>query len=219
MTMMSRNSGCLRLSRKEWLLVGAAVLAMAMFAVSGAAATTSQTTLTSETSPTSTSAISSRSLQEGSDTTFRNPRAPSRRTPDDVPEPNSIPQSELQALLLLQNENNRINATANREKDQADGNGGNGGDPRRRFLMAVIFIPTICLVLGTFVLFRAKKHFRNSGSNTETEGLFQTQNDKEFVAQENLQEQPPPPPPKQSSSYHDSVSDEGSFAEIRKNVI
>ena len=143
---------------------------------------------------TTTTTASSRNLQSSS-SSFTNPRAPSRRTPDGVAEPNSISVEELQALLLSNHKPGGL-ASNNRE---GGGENDDDSDSRKKFLLFVILLPTLALVVGAYVLFRVRK--TKTRDMTEAEGLFQTQDETQ------QQEQPYQDVPKQG------------FAERRPNVI
>lgn len=137
---------------------------------------------------------------------FSNPRAPLHRTPDDQPEPQAISQAELQALWLqhmsppLGEINNRDDTAGGDDDDHA----------RRRFLLFVILLPAAAFVLGAYVVARPQKRIlswrkqRRHDGNTETEGLFQTTDERKLGP-----EQP----------YKDDNVPKKGFAEIKRNVI
>lgn len=137
---------------------------------------------------------------------FSNPRAPLHRTPDDQPEPQAISQDELQALWLQYMSPPPLGTINNRD-DTA--NGDDDDHARRRFLLFVILLPAAAFVLGAYVLARSQKGIlsrqrrQRQDETAETEGLFQTTDEKELGP-----EQP----------YHDKVPKKG-FAEIKRNVI
>ena len=162
-----------------------------------------------------------RRIQQSTTTTitmdFANPRAPLHRTPDNVPEPNAIPAEELQALWLQQQSPllNGDKGATNREEPA--GEDSNEGNPRRRFLLFAILLPTVAFVLGAFVLLRPNQGLvwrqvaERRNNNTETEGLFQTP------------EEPSPPPttntPEQPYRDDAGAVPEKGYAEITRNVV
>ena len=145
--------------------------------------------------------------QQATSSDFSNPRAPLHRTPDDQPEPQAISQAELQALWL-QHMSPPLGKINNRD-DTAEGDD-DDDNARRRFLLFVILLPAAAFVLGAYVLARPQKGIlswwkqRRHDGNTETEGLFQTTDERELGP-----EQP----------YQDDKVPKKGFAEIKRNVI
>lgn len=155
-----------------------------------------------------------RKLQSSSAFFSANPRAPSRRTPDDIPEPNSISRAELEALVLQQSALSDSNGEALgpvSNNDDRDTSSTTANDNvRRRFLFLVIFLPAIALLGGVYVLRRRGRYTRQRNAAaimSETEGLT-----KDYH---------PSAGKKPSQPYRDNTDDvpDKGYAEIRRNVI
>lgn len=193
-------------ARKSWIVRAFLALSLGLLSC-----TTGHSAVASDSSSRSYSWLDdtvrpfTRNLQPSA-STFTNPRAPSRRSPDDVAEPNSISQEELQALLLSKSSSSSAGLSSSNNREGGDDEDDDNYS-RTKLLLFVILIPTSAFVLGACILFRvSKRNTRGGGRRTETEGLFQTRDENEFVITQPA-EQPYRDVPKQG------------FAERRPNVI